>query len=132
MSPVCGAQEHDSVCLYTGHQDDVQNLPDPPATAVVNAAIILFATALPLQSSKIQEGVLEQLATYLSSTSLQKDPGRKAAVTVNAAMALLGLVKVAVGETAAEQGDLKFPIVERTIEEMLRVVGAIKVISREC
>jgi len=88
---------------------------------LVNAAIVLFATALPLQSSKIQEGVLEQLATFLSSTSLQRDPGRRAAVTVNAAMALLGMLKVAVGETVAEQGDLKHPTVERTIEEILRV-----------
>jgi len=121
MSPICGAQEHDSVCLYTGHQTNVESLPDPPATELVNAAIVLFATALPLQSSRIQEGVLEQLATFLSSSSLQRDPGRKAAVTVNAAMALLGLLKVAVGETIAEPGDLKQPTVERTIEEILRV-----------
>ena len=121
MSPICGAQEHDSICLYTGNQIDAEELPDPPATELVNAAIVLFATALPLQNSRIQEGVLEQLATLLSSTSLQRDPGRKAAVTVNAAMALLGMLKVAVGDTIAEPGDLKQPTVERTIEEILRV-----------
>lgn len=65
--------------------------------------------------------MLEQLATFLSSPSLQRDPGRRAAVTVNAAMALLGALKVAVGETLAERGDLKNPTVERTIEELLRV-----------
>ncbi len=42
-------------------------------------------------------------------------------MTVNAAMALLGALKVAVGETVAEQGDLRHPTVERTIEEILRV-----------
>lgn len=109
------------MCLYTGNQADTENLPDPPATELVNSAIVLFATALPLQSSTIQEGVLEQLATYLSSSSLQRDPGRRAAVTVNAAMALLGMLKVAASETIAESGDLKQPSVERTIEELLRV-----------
>ena len=121
MSPICGAQEHDSVCIYTGRQAESEDLPDPPATELVNAAIVLFATALPLQSSTIQEGVLEQLATFLSSSSLQRDPGRRAAVTVNAAMALLGVLKVAVSETVAESGDLRQATVERTIEEILRV-----------
>ena len=121
MSPICGAQEHDSVCLYTADHEEAQDLPDPPATEVVNSAIVLFATALPLQSPRIQEGVLEQLATFLSSTSVQRDPGRRAAVTVNAAMALVGLLKVAVNETIAEKGDLRHPTVERTIEEILRV-----------
>lgn len=125
MSPICGAQEHDSVCLYTGQQENAEKLPDPPATELVNSAIVLFATALPLQISRIQEGVLEQLATCLSSSSLSRDPGRRAAVTVNAAMALLGVLKVAVGETVAEHGDLRHSSVERTIEEILRVSESI-------
>ena len=121
MGPICGAQEHDSVGLYTSSEDQAENLPDPPATEVVNSAIVLFATAFPLHSSRIQEGVLEQLATFLASPSLQRDPGRKAAVAVNTAMALLSALKVAVGETIAEHGDLKHPTVEKPIEELLLV-----------
>lgn len=121
LGPICGAQEHDSVCLYTNSEDQAESLPDPPATEVVNSAIVLFATAFPLHSSRVQEGVLEQLATFLTSTSLQRDPGRKAAVAVNAAVALLSALKVAVGETIAENGDLKHPAVEKSIEEILRV-----------
>ena len=102
-------------------QEDSEELPDPPATEVVNSAIALFATALPLQSPSIQEGVLEQLASCLSSGTLQRDPGRKAAVTANAAMAILGALKVAVGETVAEAGDLRHPSVERCLQELLRV-----------
>jgi hypothetical protein len=102
-------------------QEDLKDLPDPPATEVVNSAIALFATALPLQSPSIQEGVLEQLATCLSSGTLQRDPGRKAAITANAAMALLGALKVAVGETVGEHGDLRHPTVERCLQELLRV-----------
>ena len=121
MGPICGAQEHDSICLYTSSEENVENLPDPPATEVVNSAIVLFATAFPLQSSKVQDGVLAQLATFLTSSSLQRDPGRKAAVAVNTAMALLSALKVTVGETIAERGDLKHPSIEKTIDEMLRV-----------
>ena len=100
---------------------DSESLPDPPATEVVNAAISLFAVAYPLQTPKVQELLLEQLATFLASASLQRDPGRKVAVTVNAAMALLGILKVAVGETTADKGDIKSQLVEKIIEEILRV-----------
>ena len=121
MGPICGAQEHDSICLYTSSEEDIEDLPDPPATEVVNSAIVLFATAFPLQSSRVQEGVLAQLATFLTSSSLQRDPGRKAAVAVNTTMALLSALKVTIGETIAERGDLKHPSIEKTIDEMLKV-----------
>ena len=75
----------------------------------------------PFQSSKIQEGVLEQLATFMSSSTLQRNPGRKAAITVNIAMALLGALKVAVGETSVEPGDLRNPTVERCLQGLLHV-----------
>lgn len=121
MGPICGAQEHDSIRLYTAPEESLENLPDPPATEVVNSAILLFATAFPLQSSKVQEGVLAQLATFLSSSALQRDPGRKAAIAVNTAMALLSALKVTVGEMVAERGDLKHPSIEKGIDELLRV-----------
>ena len=121
MGPICGAQEHDSISLYTNSESHAESLPDPPATEVVNSAIVLFATAFPLQNSRIQEGVLAQLATCLTSSNLQRDPGRKAAVAVNTAMALLSALKVTVGETIAGHGDLKHPSVGKTIDEILRV-----------
>ena len=120
-SPISGAREHDSICLYVNSQSGEETLPDPPATEVVNAAVTLFATAFPLQSSKVQEGLLEQVATFLSSPSLQRDPGRRAAITVNSAIALLSALKVAVGETLADKGDVKSQTVEKAFEEILRV-----------
>ena len=120
-SPIIGAQEHDSVFLHRRVEVEGSRLPDPPATEVVNSAIAVFASALPLQSPKVQEGVLEQLATFLVSPSLYKNPGRRAAVMINTATALLGALKVTGGETVAEHGDLKYSTVERTIEEMIRV-----------
>ncbi|KAI4250726.1 MAG: hypothetical protein LQ352_005276, partial [Teloschistes flavicans] len=95
-------------------------LPEPPATEVTNSAIALFAAVFPSQSPKVQEFILEQLLTLLSAASLQRSPGRKAAVAVNTAMALLGALKVAVGETAAEAGDLKHPAIEKALQTLLR------------
>lgn len=99
----------------------MDNLPDPPATEVVNSAITLFATALPLQSPKVQESLLEHLAMCCSSSSLQRDPGRKAAVNANTAMAFLGALKVNLGETSAERGNLKHAAVEKCLQEAFRV-----------
>ena len=98
-----------------------EELPDPPATEVVNSAIALFAMAFPLQDPKIQESVLEQLTTSLSAKSLARDPGRKAAITVNVVLALLGTLKVATTETLATSGDLKHPAVEKSLDDLLRV-----------
>ncbi|KAI4142188.1 MAG: hypothetical protein LQ341_003277, partial [Variospora aurantia] len=120
MSPIRGAREHDSVHIHIHEGVRVQQLPDPPATEVVNSAIGLFAFVFPSQSPKVQEFVLEQLTTHLSAGTLQRTPGRRAAVTINTAMALLGALKVAAGETRAESGDLKHPAVERTLEALLR------------
>lgn len=121
MSPIHGALEHDSVSLHIAWTDSGLDLPDPPATEVINSAINLFAIALPLQGSMVQEGALGQLANFLSSKTLRRDPGRRAAVIINAATALLSALKVAVGETIAERGDLKHSAVERDIEDILRV-----------
>lgn len=103
-------------------RDGFEELPEPPATEAVNSAIGLFAVALPLQAPRVQESVLEQLATCVSASSLQRDPGRKAAVTVNVAMAILAVLKVASCETLAAPGDLKHPAVEKALQELLQVI----------
>ena len=121
MSPICEAREHDSVSLYISAIGEAQNLPEPPATEVVNSAINLFAISLPLQAPKVQESILEQIATFLAANSLQRDPGRKAAMTVNIALALLAALKVSVKETRSAPGDLRSPPVEKIMQEMLRV-----------
>lgn len=122
MTPICGAREHDSVHVNIHEGSRAQDLPHPPATEVVNSAIALFAVVFPSQSAKVQEFILEQLATHLSAGSLQRAPGRRAAVAINTAMALLGALKVAVGEISAESGDLKHPAVEKSLEALLRVI----------
>ena len=121
LSPICGAREHDSVYMHSVDRTGTEELPDPPTTEVVNSAIAMFAIALPLQEPKVQESTLEQLSLYLSAKSLLRDPGRKAAITVNISLALLGALKVAQGETPANPGNLKSGAVAQCLDDLLRV-----------
>jgi hypothetical protein len=120
LSPICSSLEHDSLALYVDSVGDSGSFPDPPATEVVNTAIKLFAIAFPLTASKIQESVLEQIATFLAAGSLQRDPGRKAAMQINIATAFLSTLKVTVKETQSPSGDLTNSAVEKLMQEMIR------------
>ena len=73
----------------------------------------------------MQEGVLEQIATFMCSPSLQRDPGRKAAITVNIAVAILGTLKVTLGEISGDPGDLKHSAVEKCMQDILWVNKAL-------
>ncbi|KAL2136115.1 hypothetical protein VTI74DRAFT_5338 [Chaetomium olivicolor] len=119
LSPVCGTLEHDASLLYIGSADG-PSLPDPAATEAVNMAIQLFAFVFPLTPPKVQESVLEQVTTFVAAASLQRDPGRKAAINVNVATALLSILRVAVKETKSPPGDVTNAAVEKLIQELLR------------
>jgi hypothetical protein len=120
LSPIRPSLEHDSLALYVNSVGGTKNFPDPPATEVVNVAIRLFAVAFPLTPPKIQESILEQITTFLSASSLQRDPGRKAAMNVNVATALLTAMKVAVRETASPAGELSSTAVQKLLADLLR------------
>lgn len=122
LSPVCGALEHDASMLYMGDPEASGDHPDPPATEVVNMAIQLFAFVFPLTPSKVQESILEQVTTFVATGSLQRDPGRRAAINVNTAVALLSTLRVAVKETKSPAGDVTNFAVEKLLQEMLRDV----------
>ncbi|KAG6008585.1 hypothetical protein E4U21_004225 [Claviceps maximensis] len=119
-SPVCGSLEHDASMLYVSQVDDLCVFPDPPATEVINNAIQLFAFAFPLTPAKVQESVLEQIKTFASAGLLQRDAGRKAAITVNVALAILSSLKVAVKETRSQSGSVANLAVERLLQDMVR------------
>lgn len=112
------AIEHDPILLC---RDDA--VPDEaeissPATSCVNLAIRLFAISFPLQSSRIQESTVEQLITA-ASQPLQREPGRKAAVQVNSALALLCGFAVANNETPFVTGKLNVVATGGVIIELL-------------
>ncbi|KAI9934054.1 hypothetical protein MW887_005127 [Aspergillus wentii] len=112
------ASEHDSVLLYCSRDGD-SIVADPPTTGVVNAAVDLFAVAIPLHAPKVQESSVEQIATFLSSPSLQRNPGRKAAMVVNIGVALLHALKVAVKDLAPSAGKLN-PATDKILQELLQ------------
>ncbi|KAK2751806.1 hypothetical protein FQN55_009249 [Onygenales sp. PD_40] len=120
MSPTCQAREHDSVRLYSLPDRDDDSYSDPPNTEVVNAAIELFAKALPSQSPKVQESSVEQIASLLAAQSLNRNPGRKAAMTVNIAIALLSSLKYAVKENTSTPGTLKHLATEKVMQELFK------------
>ncbi|OAA33076.1 HEAT repeat protein [Moelleriella libera RCEF 2490] len=119
-SPICGSLEHDASMLYIGGVDEMAIRPDPPATEVINNAIQLFAFAFPLTPSKVQESVLEQIKTFASAGMLQRDTGRKAAISVNVALAILLSMKVAVKETRSPSGSISNLAVERLLQDIVR------------
>ncbi|KAH8695099.1 armadillo-type protein [Talaromyces proteolyticus] len=117
--PICQASEYDSVLLYSKQDGQSAFYTDPPVTGVVNTAIELFAVALPLQPPKVQESSVEQIATLLSSNSLQRNLGRKAAMSINIAVALLHTLRVSVKETTSLHGNLDSST-EKIIQELLQ------------
>lgn len=119
-SPICGSLEHDASALYIGKFDSLSVAPDPPATEVINTAIQLFAFAFPLTPAKVQESILEQVRTFASAGVLQRDPGRKAAINVNLATAVLATMKVAVKETKSPAGDISNHAVEALLQDIVR------------
>jgi HEAT repeat-containing protein 5 len=119
LSPTCHAIEHDSVYLYSSNSQQGHPAVGPPATQVVDAAIELFAISLPLQSPKIQESALEQMATVLAQP-LPREPGKKAAILVNISMATLGALAVANRETKYSKGKVATLATEKIAAEILR------------
>ncbi|KAL6869545.1 hypothetical protein ACO1O0_000871 [Amphichorda felina] len=118
-SPICGSLEHDASVLYIGGAVNPSS-PGPPATEVINSAIQLFAFAFPLTPAKVQESILEQIRTFASAGSLQRDPGRKAAINVNLATAILATMRVAVKETQSPPGNIENMAVEKLLQDMVR------------
>ncbi|KAJ0425330.1 armadillo-type protein [Aspergillus carlsbadensis] len=116
--PICQASEHDSVLLYSARQGE-SVFADPHSTGVVNSAIELFSVAISLHAPKVQESSVEQIATFLSSTGLQRNPGRRAAMIVNVSVALLHTLKIAVREGGSSPGKLS-PTTEKVFQELIQ------------
>jgi HEAT repeat-containing protein 5 len=117
---VCKALEHDPLRLCLARSRASEFEADPPPTQVVNAAIDLFAVVLPLQPAKVQESSLEQLALLLSRP-YSREPGRKSALRVNVATALLCTLVVANRETKNSPGKLATSSIEKILADIIQV-----------
>lgn len=69
----------------------------PPTTSVVDTAIDLFAKLLPLQTLASTQKILSALLENVYSPKLEKNAGRKAAVWVNANIALVLTLRESTG-----------------------------------
>ncbi|KIW75687.1 hypothetical protein Z517_10429 [Fonsecaea pedrosoi CBS 271.37] len=116
--PALPAVEHDPALLSRPDNRLDEAEISSPATSCVNLAIKLFAISLPLQSPRIQESTVEQLITAVSQP-LQREPGRKAAMQINTALAFLCALAVANNETPYNSGKMHVGAVGQVITELL-------------
>ncbi|EJD04810.1 clathrin-coated vesicle protein [Fomitiporia mediterranea MF3/22] len=97
--PVIGSCEHDPLLLCQAQSaliaENEWPEPPPPATAVVDAAIELFAALLPLQDSSSCGRVINEALESTRSQKLEKNAGRKAAVVVNTTVAIALALRIA-------------------------------------
>ncbi|KAF9953076.1 hypothetical protein BGZ70_000363, partial [Mortierella alpina] len=125
--PILGAPEHDPLVIYTTFAlpSSVSRYslpkPRPVATGVIDAAIELFAILLPQQSSALQGSMMDDLSKMLKNSSLDKNPGRKMAIQVNAVVALLGATKYAMAEGKRhDQKAFEGPLASSLSQSILR------------
>ncbi|THU92726.1 clathrin-coated vesicle protein [Dendrothele bispora CBS 962.96] len=90
--PVLGGCEHDplSLCQAQIATAEYRLVEQPPAfTSVVDSAIELFSLLLPLQDLSSTARTINQLLESVRSPKMEKNVGRKAAVSINASIALV-------------------------------------------
>ncbi|KAI7254288.1 HEAT repeat protein-like protein, partial [Hortaea werneckii] len=119
LSPVGASAEYDACCCYLG--DSTEADPAPPGAEAVNAAIAAFGLCLPLQAPRVQESTLEQISSSMGANALQKDPARKAAITVNISLAIATACKVTIGEVGIHKGDLRRDATENALQSILHI-----------
>lgn len=111
LTPVVGSLGHDvvpliTVPLSTDVYDAAAPLPTPlpPATALVDAALELFAAVLPHAPRDAQISTCELLNASLRHAALDRNPGRRMAVLANYTTALLGALRTTVHSTPRGAG----------------------------
>ena len=117
--PALPALEHDPAILYRPgiSVDDVEL--SPPSTACIDQAVKLFSIVFPLHSMRIQESSLEQIATVIAQP-MPRDPGRKAAIQLNTALAILYALAIANNETHFTSGRIHIQAVGKLLQELLQ------------
>jgi len=118
-TPLIPALENDTTAIYCDEANLNRDGSYSPESTCVTLAVQLFAVALPLQPPRIQESCLEQVATVLAQP-LQREPGRKFALQINAITAILGALAVANGETNFHAGKLAASTVSKSLAEIVR------------
>jgi hypothetical protein len=74
--------------------------PAPSATAVVDTSVELFAALLPLQDASTCSKIISEVMESSRSGRLDKNAGRKAAISVNSTIALALALRTATASHA--------------------------------
>lgn len=119
LSPIGTAAENDPTCCYLNAAQDEEDLPSPAATGAVDAAISAFGLCLPLQAPRVQDSILEQIASSMGAPALQKDLARKSAITANVTLALTMALRVATGDLGSVRGELRNMNAEKGLQSLL-------------
>jgi hypothetical protein len=96
--PILQSAEHDPLWICQSRDLTTESFwPEfpPPLTQVVDAALALFARLLPLQDSASAARLITFMIDSVKSPKYDKNIGRKAAVQVNAAIAILLAIRQA-------------------------------------
>ncbi|KAI0277285.1 clathrin-coated vesicle protein [Russula aff. rugulosa BPL654] len=96
--PILQSAEHDPLWICQSRDLTTESFwPEfpPPLTQVVDAALALFARLLPLQDSASAGRLITFMIDSVKSPKYDKNIGRKAAVQVNAAIAILLAIRQA-------------------------------------
>jgi len=126
MEPVVGGLEYDPNDLYKYAGSAIEMpAPVPCRTALVDAAIDLFAQTLFDQPLKIQESAVSQIATSLSESALTRGLERKTAVKTNI---VIGLSKAMANLTARATNSVTQN--ERLISSFVEVLHVLHTVSR--
>ncbi|KAJ1300539.1 hypothetical protein OPQ81_002194 [Rhizoctonia solani] len=122
--PILGSLEHNPLMLSSATRGAAWPQPPPPATAIVDAAITLFASLLPTQEHSSVYSNIQYLIESCRSSKLERNAGRKAAVLVNTAVALTRTLRIAT-ETGGRKArdNIGNPTVVAPLSELLQ--GAI-------
>lgn len=128
QQPVMGALEHDPLASLKVNisMDEAYSTP-PPATGVVDAAIELFALILPTQDLPTHMKVLEQLVSFVQSPKVERNPGRRMAILVNASVAVVGALRTTMMPASKKLGDsMAVPQVNKQLREIAKVCSSLK------
>ncbi len=115
------------LCLAQQPNSDGEEAQTPPAsTAAVNEAIQIFAELLPLQDLSSMTKTVSQLVEATASAKVEKNSGRKAAVLINSAIALVLALRNAATHSRQLSDTLGNSQVSAPLAELLKVWWSFK------
>lgn len=123
--PILGSCEHDPLALWESRPSSAHKAwpsPPPPITSVVDYAIQLFSLLLPTQDQESAARAVKELVDSTRSPRLDRNAGRRAAVLINANIALRLALRGATSNVRQGKEALGNPKVTNILSGFLKVL----------